>query len=184
MRKYVMAMDAGTTSNRCILFNKEGKIVSVAQKEFTQHFPQPGWVEHNAGEIWSTQLGVAVESYAKRFLWNQKTSRRLGLQIRERTTIVWDKHTGEPICPAIVWQCRRTAAMCDRLKEQGTYRAVSQKTGLIIDAYFSATKLQWILENVEGARERAENGELFIWNGGYMDYLEADKGQGACHRLF
>ncbi len=161
MRKYVMAMDAGTTSNRCILFNKEGKIVSVAQKEFTQHFPQPGWVEHNAGEIWSTQLGVAVEAMQKIFVEPEDIA-AIGIANQRETTIVWDKHTGEPICPAIVWQCRRTAAMCDRLKEQGLTELFRKKTGLIIDAYFSATKLQWILENVEGARERAENGELLF----------------------
>ncbi len=161
MGKYVMAMDAGTTSNRCILFNKVGKIVSVAQKEFTQHFPRPGWVEHDAGEIWSTQLGVAVEAMQKLFVEPEDIA-AIGIANQRETTIVWDKCTGEPICPAIVWQCRRTAAMCDRLKEQGLTELFRRKTGLIIDAYFSATKLQWILENVKGARERAENGELLF----------------------
>ena len=161
MAKYVMALDAGTTSNRCILFNREGRIISVAQKEFTQYFPQPGWVEHDAGEIWSTQLGVAVEAMQKIGAEPEDIA-AIGIANQRETTIVWDKRTGEPVCPAIVWQCRRTAAFCDRLKEQGLKDLFRKKTGLIIDAYFSATKLSWILENVEGARERAEAGELLF----------------------
>ena len=157
MAKYVMALDAGTTSNRCILFTKEGRIASVAQKEFTQYFPCPGWVEHNAGEIWSTQLGVAVEAMQKIGAEPEDIA-AIGITNQRETTVVWDKKTGEPICPAIVWQCRRTASYCDKLKEQGLEELFRKKTGLIIDAYFSATKLKWILDNIENARARAKNG--------------------------
>ena len=165
-----MALDAGTTSNRCILFTKEGRIASVAQKEFTQYFPFPGWVEHNAGEIWSTQLGVAVEAMQKIGAEPEEIA-AIGITNQRETTVVWDKKSGEPICPAIVWQCRRTAAYCDKLKEQGLEEFFRKKTGLIIDAYFSATKLKWILDNIENARVRAKKGELlfgtidtwFIW---------------------
>lgn len=170
MEKYVMALDAGTTSNRCILFTKEGRIASVAQKEFTQYFPFPGWVEHNAGEIWSTQLGVAVEAMQKIGAEPEEIA-AIGITNQRETTVVWDKKSGEPICPAIVWQCRRTAAYCNKLKEQGLEEFFRKKTGLIIDAYFSATKLKWILDNIENARVRAKKGELlfgtidtwFIW---------------------
>ncbi len=161
MAKYVMALDAGTTSSRCILFNKEGKMVSVAQKEFTQHFPKPGWVEHDANEIWSTQLGVAVEAVLKAGATAADIA-AIGITNQRETTIVWDKVTGEPVCNAIVWQCRRTSEYCDSLKEKGLVETFRQKTGLVIDAYFSGTKLKWILDNVSGARERAENGELLF----------------------
>lgn len=161
MGKYVMALDAGTTSNRCILFSKKGEIVSVAQKEFTQYFPKPGWVEHNADEIWSTQLGVAVEAMTKIGASSEDIA-ALGITNQRETAIVWDKKTGEPVCNAIVWQCRRTAEYCDQLKEQGYTEMIRKKTGLIIDAYFSATKIKWILDHVEGARERAERGELLF----------------------
>ena len=161
MGKYVMALDAGTTSNRCILFNKKGEIVSVAQKEFTQYFPKPGWVEHNADEIWSTQLGVAVEAMTKIGASSEDIA-ALGITNQRETAIVWDKKTGEPVCNAIVWQCRRTAEYCDQLKEKGYTEMIRKKTGLIIDAYFSATKIKWILDHVEGARERAERGELLF----------------------
>src|SRR5699024_5728211 len=161
MGKYVMALDAGTTSNRCILFNKKGEIVSVAQKEFTQYFPKPGWVEHNADEIWSTQLGVAVEAMTKIGASSEDIA-ALGITNQRETAIVWDKKTGEPVCNAIVWQCRRTAEYCDQLKEQGYTEMIRKKTGLIIDAYFSATKVKWILDHVQGARERAERGELLF----------------------
>ena len=161
MGKYVMALDAGTTSNRCILFNKKGEIVSVAQKEFTQYFPKPGWVEHNADEIWSTQLGVAVEAMSKIGASSEDIA-ALGITNQRETAIVWDKKTGEPVCNAIVWQCRRTAEYCDQLKEKGYTEMIRKKTGLIIDAYFSATKIKWILDHVEGARERAERGELLF----------------------
>lgn len=161
MSKYVMALDAGTTSSRCILFNKEGKMISVAQKEFTQHFPQPGWVEHDANEIWSTQLGVAVEAMVKAGA-SAKDIAAIGITNQRETTIVWDKKTGEPVCNAIVWQCRRTSEYCDSLKAKGLVETFRQKTGLVIDAYFSGTKLKWILDNVPGVRERAENGELLF----------------------
>ena len=171
MSKYIMALDAGTTSNRCILFNKKGQIISVAQKEFTQYFPKPGWVEHDANEIWSSQLGVAVEAMAKIDATANDIA-AIGITNQRETTIVWDKNTGEPIYNAIVWQCRRTSEICDELKEKGSEKLIKDKTGLILDAYFSATKIKWILDNVEGAREKAENGELLfgtvdtwlIWN--------------------
>ena len=161
MGKYVMALDAGTTSNRCILFNKKGEICSMAQKEFTQYFPKPGWVEHNANEIWSSQLGVAVEAMSK-IGASAEDIAAIGITNQRETTIVWDKNTGEPVCNAIVWQCRRTSEFCDVLKDRGLTEWFREKTGLVLDAYFSATKLKWILDNVEGARERAENGELLF----------------------
>ena len=161
MAKYVMALDAGTTSNRCILFNEKGEICSVAQKEFTQYFPKPGWVEHDADEIWSTQLGVAVEAMSK-IGASAEDIAAIGITNQRETAIVWDKKTGEPVYHAIVWQCRRTAQYCDELKEQGYTEFVRQKTGLIIDAYFSGTKIKWILDHVEGAREKAERGELLF----------------------
>ena len=161
MGKYVMALDAGTTSNRCILFDKSGKIISIAQKEFTQYFPQPGWVEHDADEIWSTQLGVAVEAMSKVGASAEDIA-AIGITNQRETAIVWDKKTGEPVCRAIVWQCRRTATYCDQLKEQGYTDMIREKTGLIIDAYFSGTKIRWILDHVEGAREKAEKGELLF----------------------
>ena len=151
MAKYVMALDSGTTSNRCILFDREGKICSMAQKEFTQYFPKPGWVEHNADEIWSTQLGVAAEAMAH-IDASAEDIAAIGITNQRETTIVWERETGQPICPAIVWQCRRTSAYCDELKKRGLTETFRQKTGLVIDAYFSGTKLAWILEHVEGAR--------------------------------
>ena len=161
MSKYIMALDAGTTSNRCILFNKKGQIISVAQKEFTQYFPKPGWVEHDANEIWSSQLGVAVEAMAKIDATANDIA-AIGITNQRETTIVWDKNTGEPIYNAIVWQCRRTSQYWDKLKEKGLTEKFREKTGLIVDAYFSGTKLKWILDNVEGAREKAENGDLLF----------------------
>ncbi|MVB12807.1 Glycerol kinase [Caprobacter fermentans] len=171
MGRYIMALDAGTTSSRCILFNEKGEMISVAQKEFTQYFPKPGWVEHDAMEIWSTQIGVAQEAMYK-INASAKDIAAIGITNQRETTIVWDKKTGEPVYHAIVWQCRRTSEYCDSLKEKGLTDIFRQKTGLVIDAYFSATKLRWILENVPGVRERAEAGELLfgtvdswlIWN--------------------
>ena len=171
MAKYVMALDAGTTSNRCILFNKKGEICSIAQKEFTQYFPKPGWVEHDADEIWSTQLGVAVEAMSK-IGASAEDIAAIGITNQRETAVVWDKQTGEPVCNAIVWQCRRTADMIEKMEKDGMSELVRKKTGLIPDAYFSGTKLKWILDHVEGARERAQNGELLfgtvdtwlIWN--------------------
>lgn len=161
MAKYIMALDAGTTSNRCILFNEKGEVCSVAQKEFTQYFPKPGWVEHDADEIWSSQLGVAVEAMSKIGAVAADIA-AIGITNQRETAIVWDKKTGSPVYHAIVWQCRRTSEYCDTLKEKGLTEVYRKKTGLIIDAYFSATKIKWILDNVEGARERAERGELLF----------------------
>lgn len=161
MAEYVMALDAGTTSNRSILFNEKGEICSVAQKEFTQYFPKPGWVEHDANEIWSSQLGVAVEAMNKIGAAAEDIA-AIGITNQRETAIVWDKSTGEPVYHAIVWQCRRTAEYCDELKEKGYTEMFRKKTGLIIDAYFAGTKIKWILDNVEGARERAERGELLF----------------------
>ena len=161
MAKYVMALDSGTTSNRCILFDESGRIRSVAQKEFIQHFPKPGWVEHDAGEIWSTQLSVAREAM-NQIEATAEDIAAIGITNQRETTIVWDKNTGQPVYHAIVWQCRRTSEYCDSLKAKGLEEKFRQKTGLVIDAYFSATKVKWILDNVEGARERAEKGELLF----------------------
>ncbi len=161
MAKYIMALDAGTTSNRCILFDEKGQICSMAQKEFRQFFPNPGWVEHDANEIWSTQLGVAVEAMN---MINAKAAdiAAIGITNQRETAIVWNKETGEPVYNAIVWQCRRTSAIADALKAKGLQELYRQKTGLIIDAYFSATKIKWILDNVDGARKLAEEGKLLF----------------------
>ena len=158
---YIMALDAGTTSNRCILFNEAGEMCSVAQKEFTQYFPKPGWVEHDANEIWTTQLGVALSAMNKIGATAADIA-AIGITNQRETTIVWDRDTGEPVYHAIVWQCRRTSAYCDELKARGYTEAFRQKTGLVIDAYFSATKLKWILDNVPGARQKAEAGQLLF----------------------
>ena len=161
MAKYVMALDAGTTSNRCILFNEKGEMCSVAQREFTQYFPKPGWVEHDAEEIWASMLGVAVEAINKIGATAEDIA-GIGITNQRETTIVWDKETGEPVYHAIVWQCRRTSEYCDSLKEKGLTDKFREKTGLVIDAYFSGTKVKWILDHVEGVRERAEKGELLF----------------------
>ena len=159
MPHYMLALDQGTTSSRSMLFDKQGNIISVAQKEFKQIFPQPGWVEHDANEIWSTQFGTMAEAVAKAHI-NMKQVAGIGITNQRETTVVWDRKTSQPIYHAIVWQDRRTAAYCDELKAANHATPIQQKTGLIIDAYFSATKLKWILDNVEGARAKAENGEL------------------------
>jgi glycerol kinase len=171
MEKYILSFDQGTTSSRAIVFNKAGNIVSLAQREFTQLYPQPGWVEHNAREIWSTQVAVATEAILNANLSPQDIA-AIGITNQRETTVVWDKQTGEPVYQAIVWQDRRTADYCASLTEQGIDKVVQEKTGLIIDAYFSATKIKWILENVEGLQQRANNGDLLfgtidtwlIWN--------------------
>lgn len=163
MAKFVMAMDAGTTSNRCILFNEKGEVCSVAQKEFRQIFPKPGWVEHDANEIWSTQLGVAVEALTK-INATPADIAAIGITNQRETTILWDKKTGEPVYNAIVWQCRRTSEYCDELRAHGHTDSFRMKTGLVIDAYFSGTKIKWILDNVPGVRERAEKGEILFGN--------------------
>lgn len=156
-----MALDAGTTSNRCIIFDKSGNVISVAQKEFRQYFPKPGWVEHDANEIFSTMLGVAVEAMGMASVKYMDIA-AIGITNQRETAIVWDKVTGEPVYPAIVWQCRRTADMAEALKAKGLEESIQKKTGLIIDPYFSATKIRWILDNVEGAEERAGRGGLLF----------------------
>ena len=161
MQQYIMALDQGTTSSRCILFDKEGTIRSKAQKEFTQIYPQPGWVEHNPREIWASQLAVAIEAMANIGASAQQIA-GIGITNQRETTIVWDKVTGEPVYNAIVWQCRRTAGYIDALKERGYGGKIQEKTGLVPDAYFSGSKIAWILEHVEGARQRAERGELLF----------------------
>lgn len=161
MAKYIMALDAGTTSNRSILFNEKGEICSVAQREFTQYFPKPGWVEHDADEIWASMLGVAVEAMNKIGATASDIA-AIGITNQRETAIIWDKKTGEPVYHAIVWQCRRTSEYCDSLKAKGFTEKFREKTGLVIDAYFSGTKVKWILENVPGVGERAEKGELLF----------------------
>ena len=161
MSKYIMSLDLGTTSCRTILFDKKGQICSVAQKEFTQHFPQPGWVEHDAEEIWATQKGLMFEALEKLGVEMSDVA-GIGITNQRETTVVWDKVTGRPVCKAIVWQCRRTAEYCDQLKAQGLTEMFREKTGLVLDAYFSGTKLKWILDNVPNARQRAEAGELLF----------------------
>jgi glycerol kinase len=163
MGKYVMALDQGTTSSRCIIFDKQGNIVSVAQQEFTQIFPKPGWVEHDPLEIWSSQSGVMAQAKARANV-NASDIAAIGITNQRETTLVWDRKTGEPVYNAIVWQCRRTAEYCDTLKEKGFDKKIKEKTGLVVDAYFSGTKIRWILENVEGARARAEKGDLVFGN--------------------
>jgi glycerol kinase len=171
MQQYILALDQGTTSSRAIVFDKNGSIISVAQKEFTQIFPQPGWVEHDANEIWSTQLGVAAEAITKAGLTVDNIA-GIGITNQRETTVVWERTTGKPIYNAIVWQDRRTAPFCDELKRKQLDKFIQQKTGLVVDAYFSATKVKWILDNVPGARDKASNGELcfgtidtwLLWN--------------------
>ena len=161
MSKYIMAIDAGTTSCRCILFDQKGEIQSIAQNEFTQIYPKAGWVEHNANEIWSKQLGVCVEAMTK-INAKAKDIKAIGITNQRETVVVWDKITQEPIYNAIVWQCRRTSEYCDYLKSLNLEDTIRNKTGLIIDSYFSATKLKWILDNVKGARDKANNNELLF----------------------
>lgn len=161
MDKYIMALDLGTTSCRCIIFDKNGRICSAAQKEFTQYFPQPGWVEHDAEEIWATQTGLMYEAMSKIDITINEIA-GIGITNQRETTVLWDKETGRPVHKAIVWQCRRTAGYCDELKKLGMAEFFRSKTGLVLDAYFSATKLRWLLDNAAGARERAEKGELLF----------------------
>ncbi|MFD0769722.1 glycerol kinase GlpK [Bacillus sp. CGMCC 1.60114] len=161
MEKFILSLDQGTTSSRAILFNKEGKIVHVAQKEFTQHFPKPGWVEHNPQEIWGSILAVIASCLSEANVKPEQIA-SIGITNQRETTVVWEKETGKPVYNAIVWQSRQTAEICDELKEKGYNDMVREKTGLLIDAYFSGTKVKWILDNVEGAREKAERGELLF----------------------
>ena len=161
MEKFILALDQGTTSSRAIIFDKKGNIVSTAQKEFTQYFPKPGWVEHDPIEIWSAQAGMAAEVVTKKGLSGANIA-AIGITNQRETTVVWDQNTGEPVYNAIVWQDKRTADYCDELKEKGKSDLIREKTGLVIDSYFSATKVKWILDNVDGARERANAGELLF----------------------
>ena len=162
MKKYIIALDQGTTSSRCILFDREQNIVELAQKEFTQHYPHPGWVEHDPMEIYSSQYGVLMEVFAKSGVDAREVA-GIGITNQRETTIVWDRTTGRPVCNAIVWQCRRTAALCEELKKDKEFTDyVKEHTGLLVDAYFSATKIRWILDNVPGAREKAEAGQLLF----------------------
>jgi glycerol kinase len=159
MEEYILALDQGTTSSRAIIFDHAGKIKSLVQREFKQYFPQPGWVEHDPNEIWSSQAGVAAEATVKANL-NGTNIKAIGITNQRETTIIWNRETGEPVYNAIVWQDRRQAAFCDQLKQQGHSDMIRSKTGLIIDAYFSGSKIKWILDNVAGAREQAEAGKL------------------------
>ena len=161
MERYLLALDQGTTSSRCILFNRQGEAVSKVQREFPQIFPREGWVEHDATEIWASQMGVALEAMLLKGIGADEIA-AIGITNQRETTVVWEKETGKPICNAIVWQCRRTAELCEELKRQGLEETVRARTGLLIDPYFSATKLRWILDHVEGAQERAEQGELLF----------------------
>ena len=161
MERYLLALDQGTTSSRCILFNRQGEAVSKVQREFSQIFPREGWVEHDATEIWASQMGVALEAMLLKGIGADEIA-AIGITNQRETTVVWEKETGKPICNAIVWQCRRTAELCEELKRQGLEETVRARTGLLIDPYFSATKLRWILDHVEGAQERAEQGELLF----------------------
>lgn len=163
MSKYILALDQGTTSSRAIVFNHEGHIVSAAQKEFTQIYPHGGWVEHDPMEIWATQIGVANEAIVRAGITAEDLA-AIGITNQRETTVVWDKNTGKPVYNAIVWQCRRTASICDDLRARGLVDTIRDKTGLVLDAYFSGTKVKWILDNVEGAREKAERGELIFGN--------------------
>ncbi|AEM69993.1 Glycerol kinase [Allomuricauda ruestringensis DSM 13258] len=161
MNQYILALDQGTTSSRAVVFDKKGTIISVAQKEFTQIFPKPGWVEHDPDEIWSTQAGMAAEAVSKKGLKAEQMA-AIGITNQRETVVVWNKKTGEPIYNAIVWQDKRTADYCDKLKKEGKSELIREKTGLVIDSYFSGTKVKWILDNVEGAREKAEAGDLVL----------------------
>ncbi|MFB0975770.1 MAG: glycerol kinase GlpK [Tolumonas sp.] len=160
-QRYVVALDQGTTSSRAIIFDHDARIVAVSQREFTQHYPQPGWVEHDPMEIWATQSSTLTEALAKSGIHNDQIA-AIGITNQRETTIVWEKATGKPVYNAIVWQCRRTAAICEELKARGLDSYVRENTGLLLDAYFSGTKVKWILDNVEGAREKAERGELLF----------------------
>jgi len=163
IKKYILALDQGTTSSRAIIYNREGAIVKIAQKEFTQIYPKAGWVEHDPMEIWGSQSGVASEILATTGIPAEEIA-AIGITNQRETTIVWEKQTGKPVYNAIVWQCRRTAGICDELKASGMEKYIRENTGLVLDAYFSGTKVKWILDNVEGARQKAQNGELLFGN--------------------
>ena len=183
-RPYVLALDQGTTSSRCILFDRQQNIVGLAQREFGQHYPKPGWVEHDPMEIYSSQYSVLTEVLAQSGVDPAQVA-AIGITNQRETTIVWDRETGRPVYNAIVWQCRRTAALCEELKADDELTSyIREHTGLLPDAYFSATKLKWVLDHVEGARERARRGGAALWNGGLLAYLEAHRRPGPRHRLY
>ncbi len=182
MKQYIIALDQGTTSSRAIIFDREQNIVGLAQKEFTQHYPKPGWVEHDPMEIYSSQYGVLMEVLAQSGIDPQEIA-GIGITNQRETTIVWEKETGRPVCNAIVWQCRRTAPICQKLLEDKELTAyIKDHTGLLVDAYFSATKLKWILDTVPGARERAKGGTA-LRHGGQLAHLETHRGHRPRHRL-
>ena len=162
-KSYILSFDQGTTSSRAIIYNFEGQIVKVAQKEFTQIYPKAGWVEHDPMEIWGSQSGVASEILATTGITAEEIA-AIGITNQRETTVVWERKTGKPVYNAIVWQCRRTSAICDELKARGMENYIRENTGLVLDAYFSGTKVKWILDNVEGARQKAQNGELLFGN--------------------
>ena len=183
MKQFVIALDQGTTSSRCLLFDRQQNIVGLAQKEFTQHYPHPGWVEHDPMEIYSSQYGVLMEVLAQSGI-DVREIAGIGITNQRETAILWDKETGRPVCNAIVWQCRRTAEYCELLKQDTAFtRYVKEHTGLLIDAYFSATKIRWMLDNVPGAPGEGRGGAAVVRHGGHLADLEADRRQGACDRL-
>ena len=182
-KQYVMALDAGTTSNRAIIFDNESHIVSVSQKEFTQYFPKPGWVEHDANEIFHSMVEVMREALAQANMTASEIS-AIGITNQRETTVVWDKNTGDPVYNAIVWQSRQTAPICEDLKARGLVDEFRDKTGLVIDAYFSGTKVKWILDNVEGAREKAEKRRSPLRDHRLLAGLETDWRSSPYHRLF
>ena len=178
--QYILSLDQGTSSSRAIVFDHDGEIKAVAQQEFRQIFPQPGWVEHHPQEIWTSQASVIAGAIASAGI-NGLDIAAIGITNQRETTIVWDRETGQPVYNAIVWQDRRTASYCDALKAEGKTEFIREKTGLIIDAYFSATKVKWILDHVEGAREKAEAGKAYFWNGGFLAGLEIDPWGSTCY---
>ena len=183
MGDYVIALDQGTTSSRAIIFGKNAEIISRAQMPFRQIYPRPGWVEHDAGDILSTQMHVLTEAFEKSGL-SPSDIAGIGITNQRETTIIWNRHTGQPVYHAIVWQCRRTASECDRLTAEGFGEYVKEKTGLLIDAYFSATKISWILDNVPDARRQAEQGDLLLRYRRYLAHLESHRRQSPCNGLF
>ena len=176
--KYILALDQGTTSSRAILFEKSGAVAGVAQREFPQHFPTPGWVEHNPEDIWESQVAVVKEVLEKNWV-SPSSIAAIGITNQRETVVVWDRKTGKPIAPAIVWQDRRTASMCAQLKLLGKEKEIRKKTGLVLDPYFSASKVAWILEKVKGARAKANAGELAL---GTIDTMAINMRQSSCHR--
>ena len=179
--KYLLALDQGTTSSRAILFDAGGQAHAVAQREYEQLFPQPGWVEHRPGDIWSSQSAVMAEVFARAGV-HAGDIEAIGITNQRETTLLWDRKTGEPVCNAIVWQDRRTASICERLRADGAAPLIQARTGLVIDPYFSGTKLQWMLDHIDGARARAERGGTRLRHRGFLAHLESYRGPAACDR--